>query len=156
MNRLLKKRLPKLPVDSDQLILVSTKEGAIIVMLKTTIVRELQLDFVSDIQQLSYIGDALATEIQIQPIDQNTDEAQRNLTYFQAYYNSMNNQQEQSAGYLILTSTQGIHFYGLRIFEFLRFMVKAYYPATTNWERQLDPERLLIHLMSYNAASVLD
>ena len=68
----------------------------------------------------------------------------------------MNNQQEQSAGYLILTSTQGIHFYGLRIFEFLRFMVKAYYPATTNWERQLDPERLLIHLMSYNAASVLD
>lgn len=54
---------------------MATKEGAIIVMLKTTIIRELQLDFVSDIQQLAYIGDALATEIQIQPIDQNTDEA---------------------------------------------------------------------------------
>lgn len=49
-----------------------------------------------------------------------------------------------------------MHCFGFRVSEFFRFVAKNFYANQTSWEKYLDCDKMLVHLMSYNAAIVLD
>ncbi|CAL5995866.1 WD40_repeat protein [Hexamita inflata] len=153
LNKVLKKRFPGIPIDSDQVVLLSTLEGALIIMLKTTIVREFQLDFIPEITSLCYVGEnsAFAQASSQQHV---IDDSQKNFTFFQSSYEQLQMEQENSSGFLVLVSKTSLHFLGLRISELFRFICKNFYAAQTNWERFLEVDKLFIHLLSYNVGAV--
>ncbi|KAH0576386.1 WD40 repeat protein [Spironucleus salmonicida] len=160
LNKALLKKYPFFPQESDKLILLSTKDGSICVIFNNTIVSEFKCEIVKEFQfnQMLFLNDPV---VFLNGFDgKNTFEdvnpARTNFTFFNSQLNQID-VPERSAGFLAVASSKGlVHFYGIQISEFFRFVVKNVYSGSTNWEKQFDSNKFFVHLLSYSCAGVVD
>eukprot|EP00703_Trepomonas_sp_PC1_P001978 JAP94628.1 WD40 and SMC domain-containing protein [Trepomonas sp. PC1] len=153
LNKHLKKTFKDIPVDADQLIILTTLEGVMVVMFKTTIVKEIIKPFLKEIQSVQFYSAQQQFNFSLQ---NNTDDSQKNFTFFNETYQKLEQQQEMSCGYLYFSGGQYIHCFGFRVSDFFKWVAKSFYANQTNWASQLDCDKVLVHLMSYNASIVVD
>lgn len=57
INKCIKGRYPDIPTDSDQFVVLTTREGALIFMFRTHVLCEYKLDFVGEITQARFLHD---------------------------------------------------------------------------------------------------